>query len=556
MDYSYRGDAVWMVIALMLVSLAGCRDESGGRGAAEKAAQAPKADPKPALTAKASPDASPSRPDDVDQGFQPGPIQFRDEAATRGLQFVHRSGATGAFTYPEILSGGACLADLDRDGDLDVYLPQGGPVPGADGVPGRNALFLNDGDGHFRDVSATSGADDPAYGMGAFAADVDDDGDLDLLLTNAGSLGLLLNRGDATFTDGTAAAGLANRDGFWLNAAFADLNGDGQLDVYIANYTLWHLGLDPRCAAASGGLDYCNPTSYDGACDLLLLGRGDGTFEDATEVSGIATAATRSMGVLLFDPDDDGDIDIYVANDGESNLLWINDGTGHFQDEALLRGVALNAAGTPEASMGIATHDLDEDGDEDFLITHLVRETHTLYQNDGGFFLDQTARAGLAGWSRPDTGFGVCFADFDLDGVTDLFVANGAVARPTSPVDAAAPYSQPDRVARGVAGGRFPVAEVIADDRPKASEHTQLASRGAALGDVNGDGLVDLLVAAKDAPVRLLINRTGSNRPLDRPAAHRGPRSPGHDRHDDPTARSAATSPRQRTSSWQLPGIE
>ncbi len=514
MGYCCRGYFRYWVVALAWLCLVGCHDEQAVDAPSEATVTSELPTPVVTNTAPATeiveaPDVPLSRGgpaakvDVVD-----GPIRFADEATARGLHFVHRSGASGSFTYPEIMSGGVCLADLDRDGDLDIYLPQGGAIPGDEGEPGRNALFLNGGDGHFRNVSAASGADHPAYGMGAFAADVDRDGDLDLLLTNAGSLALLLNRGDATFDDATASAGLAKRDGFWLNAACGDLNGDGLLDVYIANYTLWYPGVDPQCKAPSGEPDYCNPTSYDGACDLLLFGHGDGTFEDATQSSGISAAATRSMGVLLFDPDRDGDQDIYVTNDGQANLLWINDGQGHFEDQALILGVALNAAGAAEASMGTAAGDFDADGDDDFLITHLEGETHTLYRNEGGFFVDDTARAGLAGWSRPDTGFGVCLGDFDLDGRDDLFVANGAVARPTRPRNPETPYAQPDRVARGDTNGRFPVAQVIANDQPGTHGSTPLVSRGAALGDVNGDGRVDLLVIAKDAPVRLLINRT------------------------------------------------
>ncbi len=436
--------------------------------------------------------------------FHPGPIRFEDVAEQSGLTFVHRSGANGGHTYPELMSGGVCLADLDADGDLDVYLPQGGAIPGDDGLPGKNGLFLNDGHGHFTDASATSNADDANYAMGAFAADIDSDGDLDLLVTNAGSIVLLANRGDATFEDVTARAGFANRDGLWLNATMADLNGDGYIDIYVANYTLWRPGVDPDCRGPSGEAEYCPPTNYDGAKDLLMFGRGDGTFEDVTDASGVGNATTRSMGVVTIDADNDGNLDLYVSVDGQSNLLWINQGNGEFEDAALIRGAALNNAGAAEASMGIACADIDSDGDEDILLTHVERETNTLYRNDGGFFLDATGQAGVGGWSRPDTGFGTGFVDFDLDGFWDLFVANGAVTRPTNPRNPEQPYALGDRVARGTPQGKFPDARSAVAESVRAPG----VSRGAAFGDVDGDGRVDVIVGMLNARVQLLRNVT------------------------------------------------
>ncbi|MFH0944346.1 MAG: FG-GAP-like repeat-containing protein [Planctomycetota bacterium] len=438
-------------------------------------------------------------------------ILLVDRAAEYGLTFLHRSGQKGTFNYPEIMCGGVCLADLNGDGALDVYLAQGGPVPGDPGDPGRNALFLNDGTGRFSDASAASGADDPGYGMGAFAADVDGDGDQDLLLTNTGSLVLLQNQGEATFEDISPQAELENREGFWLNAAFCDLNQDGNLDIYVSNYTLWRPGVDPKCFAPGGSPDYCNPVSYQGANDLLLLGRGDGHFEDATQASGIGAAATRSMGVVAFDVEADGDLDLYVACDGEANLLWINQGDGTFVDEALIRGVALNSAGAPEASMGIVCADPDGDGDEDLLVTHLERETNTYYRNDAGFFSDMTSAMGLSQWTRPDTTFGVGLQDLDHDKYLDLFVANGGVAWPSRLIDPENPYAQPDRVARGTPGGRFLAAMTVGSDGANGPDNTADTSRGAAFGDLDGDGLVDVVVMVRNKPARLLHNETRTN---------------------------------------------
>jgi len=438
-----------------------------------------------------------------------GPIRLEEIAKQAGVEFVHRSGAQGNFTNAEVTTGGVCLADLDGDGDLDIYLPQGGTVPGDNGEPGKNALYLNDGSGKFTDVSADSGADDSGYGMGAFAADVDSDGDLDLLLTNVGGLTLLENDGNAKFKDVTDVTGIKGADGFWLNAAIADLDGDGQLDIYVANYTTWDPAYVPKCKGPGGEPDFCNPTSYEGASDLLLLGDGQGGFRDVTKVAGIASAATRSMGVATFDLEGDGDLDIYVANDGQANLLWVNQSDGTFKDEAMVRGAALNGAGLAEASMGVACADFDLDGDEDLILTHLEKETNTLYRNEDGFFIDASARSGMA-WSSPDTAFGIVLVDLNHDPYLDMFVANGAVARPRMIPDPDRPYAQVDRLIRGEKGGRLATATTV-DGENAMTGLVAAVSRGVAYGDVDGDGLVDILVSIKDGPVRLYRNATETN---------------------------------------------
>ncbi len=442
-------------------------------------------------------------------------IDFTDDR-TSGVDFVLVSGDQGNFTYPEIMCGGVCVADLDGDHDLDIYLPQAGSVPGQapsndhpkSAVATAPALFLNDGRGVFQDASANAGVAQDHYGMGAFAADVDDDGDLDLLLTNVGPVTLWVNNGDATFRDATRSSGIPQHEGLWMNAAFGDFNRDQILDVYIANYTDWSYDSAPHCVGLGGLADYCDPSKFAGAPDVLLIGNGDGTFRDQSAESGVSRIASRSMGVVTVDVDGDQDLDIYVACDGEENLLWINNGEGVFENEATIRGAALNAAGAAEASMGIACADIDADGDEDLIVSHLVGETHTVYRNQRGFFTDVTAAVGLGQWSRPDTGFGIGLVDFDNDTHLDLLVANGAVSRPTQPVDPANPYAQPDRVARGLPGGKFPEAMVIADMH---SPQDAQVSRGAAFGDLNGDGLVDAVIVVKDGPLRILQNVTESS---------------------------------------------
>lgn len=437
---------------------------------------------------------------------EPGlsPITFRDWATHCGLDEVQDSGAIGEHSYPEIMFGGVCLADLDGDGDLDALIPQGGPLPGSGKPPRPNSLYLNDGSGKFQLATDDSIAATASYCMGVFAGDIDSDGDLDLLLTNAGQLTLMKNRGNAKFEDATAEAGIPQENGLWLNAVVMDLDGDAISDIYVANYMDWQYDQDIPCKAPSGEPDYCNPTNYAGARDLLLKGLGNGRFRDISREAGIAARATRSMGVAVFDLENDGDLDIYVANDGEANLLWVNQGDGTYQDEAMIRGAAVNSAGKAEASMGVACADFDADGDEDLILTHLEQETHTVYRNDDGFFSDVTVATGVSRWSRPDTGFGIGLVDLNNDGALDLFVANGAVGRPTRPRDTDNVYAQPDRIAAGV-GGKFSEAGGVADDELPGQA---VVSRGAAFGDFDGDGRVDVLVGVKDGKLRVLRNES------------------------------------------------
>ncbi|MCA9290756.1 MAG: CRTAC1 family protein [Phycisphaerales bacterium] len=431
------------------------------------------------------------------------PAWFEDVTARTGVTFVHDPTITGDFTYPEPIGAGAALFDCDGDGDLDLYLVQGGRIPGLDaGVVGANRLYRNDGDWRFVDISEESGAGDTWYGMGSFVVDIEGDGDLDLYVTNVGPNVLLRNDGHGRFEDVTAASGLGD-GGYGLGAAFFDADGDGDLDLYLANYVVWAPGVDPVCWSRGSARDYCGPSNYTGAEDRFYVNRGDGTFEDATARAGIAGVARRGMGLAVADFDDDGRLDVYVANDGDPNTLWINRGDGTFEDRAVILGCAVNAGGAPEASMGVACRDVDDDGDPDLLITHLAGETHTFYRNDGGFFTDATSVAGLGRWSTPDTGFGLVLEDLDRDGDDDLVVTNGAVMRPTTPLDADRPYVERDRIALAD-NGRW--SALPADACPAISGPLEMG-RGLAVGDLDGDGRIDLVLTPNRGPVRLLRGR-------------------------------------------------
>jgi hypothetical protein len=468
---------------------------------------------------------------------QPAAPRFEDVAKASGLDFIHDNGARGEFWLPEIMGAGAALFDYDNDGDLDVYLVQGAPGPGSR-VPGpgtpplSSKLFRNDldrpgGTLRFTDVTTEAGVGLVAQGMGAAVADIDNDGDLDLYVTAFGDNVLYRNEGNGRFTDVTAAANAG--DSRWSSsAAFVDYDRDGHLDLYVANYVDFTPAGNKPCTEPAGGRDYCAPIAYRPVPDRLLRNRGDGTFEDATEKAGITRADGNGLGVSIGDYDSDGWPDIYVANDATPNQLWMNRHDGTFEDMGPLSGTAYNAAGRPEGSMGIASGDYDRDGDDDLVVTNIVGETFVLYENDGsGGFEDRRAAVGLASPTAMMTGFGADWFDADNDGWLDLFIANGSVNVIPSLRATPNPFRQrnqlfttkpgagfrvPGSGSRGTGTGRSGPARMatLTEITGSAGPGLELleVSRGAAFGDVDLDGRVDVLVTNNAGLVRLLRNVT------------------------------------------------
>ncbi len=435
---------------------------------------------------------------------------FVERATEAGLDFVHRSGATGEYNYPELLVGGGALLDMDDDGLLDIYLVQSGPVPGTRGNGGDpaadqpgNRLYRNLGDGSFEDTTEAAGVGGTGYGAGATAADYDRDGLVDLYVTNVGPNKLYRNLGGGVFEDATERAGVG--DPAWSSSSvFFDYDGDLDLDLFVANYVVWSAARERPCLGPNGLRNYCNPAEYAPAADTLYRNEGNGRFVDVSEAAGIRQVAGPGLGVVAADLDGDDIVDLYVANDQAVNHLWLNQGDGAFREEALPRGAALNELGQPEAGMGIAVADPDGDGDLDLFLTHLSGETNTFYRNDGaGFFVDATDEVRLGGVSQPYTGFGTSWFDFDGDGNLDLFIANGKV----TPGDTAAfDYREPNQLLRSLPSGGY---EDVSDRAGAALELVEV-SRGAAFGDLDNDGDVDIVVVNNDGPARLLRNEVGN----------------------------------------------
>src|SRR6185369_11761934 len=425
---------------------------------------------------------------------------FDDVAAETGLNFRHHNGMTGKFSLPEIMGAGAALFDYDNDGDLDVFL-----VQGASG--GR--LFRNDLEKQklrFTDVTEESRIRATGYGMGAAVGDINNDGWPDLYLTNLGSNQMYLNKGDGTFDDVTKNT--ATDDSRWSTAAsFLDYDRDGWLDLMVVNYADFSVTNSPNCYAPTSARDYCTPRVFRAPGNRLFHNRRDGTFEDVTVAAGVDREFGHGLGVVVDDFDDDGWPDIYVANDGDPNQLWINQKNGTFKNEALLAGAAVNRDGKTEAGMGVDAGDFDGSGTDDVFVTHLMDETNTLFVNSGNaVFEDRTREAGLGTPGRRFTGFGTFFFDYDNDSWLDLFVANGAVqllpelVRQKNPF----PLGQPNQLFRNNGKGSF--VEIMDQAELQPLE----VSRGTAMGDIDNDGDTDVLVTNNNGPVRLLLNQVGS----------------------------------------------
>jgi len=447
-----------------------------------------------------------------------------DVASAVGLDFLHFNGMSGEHYYCEMVGGGAALFDYDNDGDLDIFLVQGnilGPgktmkdmlFPPKGSLPVRARLYRNDLDTtshqlEFTDVTEQSRINAQGYGMGVAAADIDNDGWIDLYMTNFGSNQMWRNRGDGTFVEITQASG--TNDSRWsVSAAFVDYDRDGWLDLFVGNYVNFSFTNRKRCFAGSGAEDYCGPLAYEPVPNRLFHNRKDGTFEDVTAESQVGREFNGALGVVSADFNGDGWLDVYVANDQRANDLWINQRNGTFKNEALLAGCAFNKDGIPESSMGVDAGDFDNDGDEDLLVTNLKGEKITLYMNDGkGWFEDRSFEANLAIASKPFTGFGTGFFDFDNDGWLDIVTANGEVRTIEGLARAKDPYPlhQRKQLFRNLGNGRY---EEISSRAGTAFELSEVG-RGVSFGDVDNDGDVDLLIANNNGPARLLLNQSGN----------------------------------------------
>ena len=428
---------------------------------------------------------------------------FVEAAEEAGIDFRHENGATPEKYMPETMSGGGLFFDYDGDGWLDVFLVNGGSfVDASVAAAAAHRLYRNDGDGTFTDRSAGSGIAVSGYGMGACAADYDNDGDVDLYVTSMGPNRLYRNEGEGRFADVTGAAG-AGYDLWSSSCAFGDVDNDGDVDLYVVNYVDFAADNNKPCVHTGDVPVYCHPNVYNGRSDVLFRNDGDGAFTDVSRASGVHHAGGKGLGVVFADYDRDGWTDIYVANDSVPNFLFHNRGDGAFEEVALFAGVAVDRAGEPLAGMGTDMGDVDGDGLPDAFVTNLATQTHNLYTNLGaGLFMDSTYESGAGRATLPFVGFGAVFADFDNDGDLDIAVANGEVIDNVALFQDNRTYPQRNLLLANDGNGNF------TDVGPASGPGFALEKVGRALaaGDIDNDGDQDLLVVNVGQTADLLRN--------------------------------------------------
>ena len=433
-------------------------------------------------------------------------VTFTDIASSSGITFRHTNGASGKYYFLETVASGGGFIDYDNDDDLDIYLLNGAAIPGfVPDEPISSVLYQNNGDGSFTDVTDRAGVGNVGgYGMGIAVADYDNDGDDDLFVTNYGENILYRNEGQGIFDDVTIQANLtvADKPLFSTSAAFLDYDRDGHLDLYVCVYVDFQFDTNKRCSR-DGIQSYCGPDIYDGVADILYRNNGNGTFSNVSVESGIANPSGKGLGVVCGDYNGDGWTDIFVANDLTPDFLYRNNGDGTFTDEALLAGVAYGEDGVARAGMGVDFGDYDRNGFPDIYVTNFSLEPNSLHRNNGnGTFTETTFGAGLGNPTLLYLGFGTAFKDFNHDGWLDLFAANGHVIDNISLFDPTITYKQTNQVFMNNGDGQF--TDVSASSG--APFQVKGVHRGAAFGDVDNDGDLDILVTTVNDSPRLLRN--------------------------------------------------
>ena len=454
--------------------------------------------PDPAVT-------SPPVPDPV-SAVAEGPILLGDVTAGTGITFVHTHGGSGEQYIVEAMTGGVALFDYDGDGLIDIYFLNATPLPRGSqvGPAPTNRLYRNNGDWTFTDVTEEAGVADTGYGLGVTIGDYNNNGLPDIYVNNFGPNVMYRNNGDGTFTDVTAETGVADGDKVGAGASFFDMDGNGYLDLYSANYVEFAYELNPR--RIIGGYHRApSPLDFAPEPDTLFRNNGDGTFTDVSEDSGIGAHRGTGMGMVAGDFNNSGHVDVFICNDVWPNFLFENDGTGRFREVGLSSGVAYDQFGRANGSMGVDAADYNNNGFIDFFMTAYQTEPPVLYRNLGnGFFEDFTLDSGAGEGSTPHVNWGCGFVDFDNDGYRDIFVANGHLEPMIEQIDRLAAYRAPNVVLRNMGNGRFENVTASAGD----GLAVRGASRGTGFDDLDNNGRVDVVVQNSDGKPTILRNET------------------------------------------------
>jgi len=438
-------------------------------------------------------------------------VTFRDITAQAGIHFTHNNAAFGKKFLPETMGPGCAFIDYDGDGYPDILLVNGEDWPGHAKAPSTLKLYHNNHDGTFTDVTRKAGLAVSMFGLGVAVGDYDNDGHDDVFITALGQSHLFHNNGNGTFTDVTKAAGMWGPNEFSTSAAWVDYDRDGKLDLVVANYVQWSEATDIYCTLDGAHKSYCTPESYKGTSARLWHNLGGGKFEDATQKAGLNDPTSKSLGVAILDYNGDGWPDILLANDTQPNKLYLNKQNGTFEEKAVAAGIAFSEDGVARAGMGVDAGDYDRSGHPSLIITNFANQMISLYHNEGnGLFVDEAPRSEVGRNTLVTLGFGCFFFDYDNDGWPDIFVADGHIENEIERVQKRVSYAEPPHLFRNLGGGKF--QEVTA--QVGGAFASPKVARGAAYGDIDNDGALDVLVTTNGGRAWLFHNEGGTNHSL------------------------------------------